>query len=524
MRRALLALPLVVVLASSAWFTIPCRWIPVAQDPEFSGWVAPVSNRLATTRLYTDGMHSPLPPLPFVLLYAIGRGEAVWITESAVNVTLQAVTVLVLYAALVEVVPLGVAFGASLVALPIFLGSPKSLAYDAVAQCLLAIFGYLLVRWRREDSARWLGLAAITGGALLLSKHNTAIGALAGSVVALALVALPWRRRVVAVLVVNGGSLVAAAVMVLVLSPLVSPSGFVTDVLLTGSEPKGGPEGMLANLHSYGEQFLAGQLFLPVQNSALSIMLRACFITSIVGLAWTTVCRCPAYIGLAMLTAIFLPAAITHSLSGHLFRWAYDNNPMIVCAVAAPLLLLARWPRVTMGAATAAVVIAWAAYLPGLQQRLHGCTVPWPEVAAFRGARMPERAAGIRALIGQVKTYAPQPQDSVLLLPNDPDLASAFARPHPVVSSAILFVDQYWDRYVDEDYARLMANPPRVIVLGPNWNLWIQRFWGGEGRRTERLIGRVVFELLPAHYQLVDTKRFTTFGGTEDQFAIYAHR
>src|SRR4051812_841581 len=35
-------------------------------DVEFTGWVAPLANRLADgPRLYEDGTHMPMPPLPF---------------------------------------------------------------------------------------------------------------------------------------------------------------------------------------------------------------------------------------------------------------------------------------------------------------------------------------------------------------------------------------------------------------------------------------------------------------------------
>lgn len=80
------SLALLAVLAIAAWFAVPCHWIASAANPEFTGWIAPLSNGFRSGMvLYTDGAHSPLPPLPFVLLYAVGRGHAVWITESAFN-------------------------------------------------------------------------------------------------------------------------------------------------------------------------------------------------------------------------------------------------------------------------------------------------------------------------------------------------------------------------------------------------------------------------------------------------------
>ncbi len=49
---------------------VPAHWTSLWNDREFSGWVAPIANRLGGgIRLYEDGLHTPLPPLPFVLVH-----------------------------------------------------------------------------------------------------------------------------------------------------------------------------------------------------------------------------------------------------------------------------------------------------------------------------------------------------------------------------------------------------------------------------------------------------------------------
>src|SRR5262249_21005859 len=150
-------------------------------------------------------------------------------------------------------------------------------------------------------------------------------------------------------------------------------------------------------------------------------------------------------------------------------------------------------------------------------------TVPWPEVAAYAGARMPARADGLRTLIARVRALS-APTDRVLLLPNDPDLASAFERPAPTLSSLILFVDQYWERFVDADFARLQAGPPALIVVGPMSTLNAQWQWNGDKRRTDRLIRQVMRDLAPVAYAPPEAWPFMRDDGGRDVMRLYVRR
>ena len=68
--------------------------------------------------------------------------------------------------------------------------------------------------------------------------------------------------------------------------------------------------------------------------------------------------------------------------------------------------------------------------------------------------------------------------------------------------NAVVFVDQYWDCYVDRDFAVLEQRPPRVIALGPR-NFWRSFSHGWQpDRGTERLGKRLIEELLPRRYRL----------------------
>lgn len=75
----------------------------------------------------------------------------------------------------------------------------------------------------------------------------------------------------------------------------------------------------------------------------------------------------------------------------------------------------------------------------------------------------------------------------------------------PQLSSLILFVDQYRDVYVEDDFARLMANPPKVM-------------------RTHRLLDRIQSVLLPKRYRKPEVFPFTRHDGTPDQLSLYVRR
>ena len=383
-----LGVPLLGLLIAAAYVLVWCRWIPIAMDPEFSGWVAPLSQRLSEVRLYTDGAHSPLPPLAFVLLYWVGGGHATWITESTLNFALLSTTVLVTYAALVRATSAGVAFIASLAALPLYLASPKSLAYDAVVQVLVAVAALLVVS---ETRIRWL---AIVGGLALLSKQNTAAGMLAGACLVLLL-----SRGFGAAMALGTGSVVAGGVGLLVLSPYASPSGFVADVIVHGSEPKGGAGFLVANLAAYAVQLLRFD-GVAIPTVTASIALQGGFGVALAGCLTTF--RQHRHLG--ALTIVTGLAALTHSLSVPAFRWWYDTNPLIPVVLAWPLVLLGRAHFV---AGLALVLVTWTSYGPTLVRRAESCTVPWPEVSSFRGARMTPEADGLRALVTRVREVTP---------------------------------------------------------------------------------------------------------------------
>ncbi len=133
-------------------------------------------------------------------------------------------------------------------------------------------------------------------------------------------------------------------------------------------------------------------------------------------------------------------------------------------------------------------------------KRAEQATRVWPSVEFLRGARLRPSADGMWRVVERVRALAPAAGDTVLLFPNDPDVEARFERPRPPLSSSILFVDQYWDRYVDHDFAVLQAHPPRVVVVGPR-NGWrpFQHGWQPD-RGAERLGVLLTEKLLPSRY------------------------
>jgi hypothetical protein len=79
----------------------------------------------------------------------------------------------------------------------------------------------------------------------------------------------------------------------------------------------------------------------------------------------------------------------------------------------------------------------------------------------------------------------------------------------------IIFTDQYHDRFVDEDAHRLLAHPPKVIVIGPR-DAWrpFSRIWH-QNVGAERLIDRIQADLLPARYSKAAEVAISYLGKTD---------
>ncbi len=262
------------------------------------------------------------------------------------------------------------------------------------------------------------------------------------------------------------------------------------------------PDYFMVNRHSGSYDFTRG-FFIPMSFALLSGLI----LLPILG-------RRGKLAKFGGLCTVAMAAAVAHSLSSPTsIRLCYDNNPVVMFAIAS-LLAAGNFffnaiqlpPRARTAAMAAgcfaAVFCGWIPMI-GQMQRVDGAMAAWPEVPYLQGAKMREDAQGLRSLAALVRREA-GPLDSVLLLPEDPDLAAWWDRPRPPLSGAVIFTDQYWNRYVDEDYHRLEQAPPKLVIIGPRnaWRIFSGKFGGADGVLIDRLkqgLLRQRYRLLEAH-------------------------
>jgi len=613
---------LVFIIMVLGWEIIPAHWTSIWMDREFTDWVSPIANRLqGPTRLYADGLHSPMPPLPAVLVHLLFPRGAIWLEESGLNFLFQAATLLLLYWAISRQVKVSLIFVSTLATAAFFFALPKTILYDSMAQFLVACAAVVAVRlvgaFRVPANSRsfrhcwWL--QACLGGflaLLMLTKQSTGAGAVLGvcSALMISTPELNFGQRCKNVLFVVIFMAVIICLATLMLSPFIDPAGMVKDVFLTGTEPKGGGERCLVLLLKFAGKLLwlpalISLLLLafsrwrkrsiPWRNylSSLSAdfttqtkednitssgqilpMFTAAFAT-IAGLAVVyffhnstlqligyvsgqllnfTLAICLIQTTATILAArleqnngwdhypltpyvlVFLPAALFHNLSANVLRWHFDNNPLIVlAALTIPLLIFGRHAKrlwggkwsvmISNGLLFACIFATWCNMSDQLAA-VEKCTQEWPDVRHLAGAKLRPEADGMHKLVLAVQSLAnPQHGDEVLLLPNDPNVEAWFDRARPALSSAIIFPDQYLDRYVEKDFLELQRQPPMVIVLGPRnyWRAFSQQWNVNYG--SERLVDLVLNKLLPAKYDL-RLNQPIEFRGGSDFMEVYVRR
>ncbi|HVU02198.1 MAG TPA: hypothetical protein VHE30_10610 [Polyangiaceae bacterium] len=117
----------------------------------------------------------------------------------------------------------------------------------------------------------------------------------------------------------------------------------------------------------------------------------------------------------------------------------------------------------------------------------------------YRGVEVLHAAARAQELAG--------PNGSVLVVPEDLEIAGLIQRPRPPIRGAVLFVDQYPKRLAKEDIRTLDAHPPNVIVVHPrrasDWRGVFSTWQKDSG--AEQVIDHVLEKLLPARYSLEDS-------------------
>lgn len=201
---------------------------------------------------------------------------------------------------------------------------------------------------------------------------------------------------------------------------------------------------------------------------------------------------------------VALATSLLHNLSFPGFRPFYDNNPIIPIAF---LFLFSAFDRAELPRLKLLVFAISLLPLFGVKlehalqaQTPVGGRSHWAGLLVDeRGHEVIRAALRVRALAG--------PEESVLVLPEDVQLAALIDRPRPPIRGAIVFVDQYPERLVADDLATLERDLPKVVVIHPSdRTLWRQMFeiWMYEGG-AYRIMQHFLDDVLPRHYRLDST-------------------
>jgi len=241
-----------VAMAILGFFLAPCCHSTIWSGKSWTAWDSAIANRiLAGTPLYTDGLRVPLDPLAIMEMTWLG-GPSRWLTESVANFLTDCASVLLVYAGLrrLRLCPTSAALAAFL-ALPVRAAWMKIALYDEMAlfftACSFLVATSLHRRWADNRAAPTGYVVALAACTVLgiLSKYSIGLGLFAGTGLFLTL-ASPGRDRWRHALVYVCSLPVFLALACALFSPWMSVGGFLSDVVATGSETKGGASLMVA--------------------------------------------------------------------------------------------------------------------------------------------------------------------------------------------------------------------------------------------------------------------------------------
>ncbi len=241
-----------VAMAILGFFLAPCCHSTIWSGKSWTAWDSAIANRiLAGTPLYTDGLRVPLDPLAIMEMTWLG-GPSRWLTESVANFLTDCASVLLVYAGLrrLRLCPTSAALAAFL-AVPVRAAWMKIALYDEMAifftACSFLVATSAHRRWSANRTASAVYPVAMAGLTALgiLSKYSIGLGLFAGTGFFLAL-ASPGRDRWRNLLAYACALPAFLALACALFSPWMSVGGFLSDVVATGSETKGGASLMVA--------------------------------------------------------------------------------------------------------------------------------------------------------------------------------------------------------------------------------------------------------------------------------------
>jgi hypothetical protein len=264
--RAVLAV-LVLCFVAFAWLYVPrlvnCLW----SDDEFTGWVAPIAQRIAAgERIYRD-FTLPIPPGSFLLVAAVQAavGRAMLLDELWLVAACHLGMVLAAYWMVRPLCGPRTAVLTAMCTAPVITATPKEIAYDQTAQLIGWVSIALLVvgLCAKPGRARlgWLAAAGLASAVTIAFKSSTGLGAVGGALAAMGLIAvLSYRSEGWSALRArwtDGGALVGGmvagivATILLVLGAGGRLSEFYQAVFVDGPALKGGTARAVGNLLSY---------------------------------------------------------------------------------------------------------------------------------------------------------------------------------------------------------------------------------------------------------------------------------
>ena len=206
---------------------------------------------------------------------------------------------------------------------------------------------------------------------------------------------------------------------------------------------------------------------------------------------------------------VAMTSSLVYNTSFIHFSPFYYNNPDIPLALLALFIALER-TRLPWLTVAVAAVCALPVYGIKLNRALSADT----SVSAghWAGMRVNYRGVELLRAVNRVHELT-TPRDSVLVLPEDVQLAGLIGRPRPPVRGAVLFVDQYARRLLAEDIRSLDRNLPKVIVIHPrrrrDWHT-LYNTWSKNSAAKE-VIDHVIDDLLPKYYRLDSSYRTIYF-------------
>ncbi len=497
------------VVISACFLVFARLYVPrlnnnVMSDMEFTGWSGPMASRLlAGERPYVDFV-LPIPPGSFVVLAFIQRlsGKALLLQELWLEAAIHLALAWLGYAMAALFTTRRVALMVAAATLVTVLQLPKECAYDHTAQLVawssIVVGAHALFALPGRRRALYFGSSGFLAGFTLLFKQSTATGVILGWLLALGYLAgMRWREHgraalrerlpdvyawatgtaagglgTWAVLVVLGAAACFGGATALLASDLRAlPRG----VLVLGSALKSVPTfGLVAGTVFFVVHCLPSRTDVPGPEREHGHTWNALFLVA-------------------------MSSTLLHDTSFVLWKPFYQNNPSIPVAI---VCLLVSSERAGLRWLTAVLFVGTLGSLFSLKLD-RALSADTPVTAGhWAGLTVNYRGKELLAAAARVQQLA-RPDETVLVLPEDVQLAALFGRPRPHLLGAIVFVDQYARRLAEADIRTLGADPPKVIVRHPRRERDWRRLYAtwSDDSGAEDVLEYVERDLIPRRYR-----------------------